>query len=272
MNVNLLGKWNGQYRYISTRLPLAMRESATNFILSISEFDGENFKGTVTEDSVTGGMNGMGMIQGIWKNGSLKFVKKMPFKTVYLPDGTKMEFNQQHRKLYYQGTWKTNRFEGTWKLKLGVGFLYKKFVIYPPSKGTWTMHIAPFTLEQIKDAHSKVKSGADFPGYIQSLKELGVTAYDAFVADGHTHYFGIDQFELQSTALHAPITIAQEVQFELFQKGLLAHQQGETDYPTFIQMCAETGISIWNMNLTNMTCTYFDQVGNPLLVEQIPSC
>ena len=31
-----------------------------------------------------------------------------------------------------------------------------------------------FTLEQIKLAHSKVKSGADFPAYIKELKALGV--------------------------------------------------------------------------------------------------
>lgn len=31
-----------------------------------------------------------------------------------------------------------------------------------------------FTIEQIKEAHSKVKSGADFPNYIQDLIILGV--------------------------------------------------------------------------------------------------
>jgi hypothetical protein len=32
-----------------------------------------------------------------------------------------------------------------------------------------------FAVEQIKTAHSKVKSGADFPAYIQDIKKLGVT-------------------------------------------------------------------------------------------------
>ncbi|MGB4398918.1 MAG: DUF1398 family protein [Daejeonella sp.] len=35
-----------------------------------------------------------------------------------------------------------------------------------------------FTAEQIKAAHSKVKSGADFPAYIQDIKALGVTGYE----------------------------------------------------------------------------------------------
>ena len=32
-----------------------------------------------------------------------------------------------------------------------------------------------FTIQQIKDAHSKVKSGADFPKYMQDIIALGVT-------------------------------------------------------------------------------------------------
>jgi hypothetical protein len=35
-----------------------------------------------------------------------------------------------------------------------------------------------FTLEQIKKAHDKVQTGADFPIYIQELIDLGVEGYD----------------------------------------------------------------------------------------------
>jgi hypothetical protein len=34
-----------------------------------------------------------------------------------------------------------------------------------------------FTVEQIRAAHNKVKSGADFPAYIQEIKALGVSQY-----------------------------------------------------------------------------------------------
>jgi Protein of unknown function (DUF1398) len=34
-----------------------------------------------------------------------------------------------------------------------------------------------FKVEQIKAAHGKVKSGADFPSYIREIKVLGVTSY-----------------------------------------------------------------------------------------------
>jgi len=42
-----------------------------------------------------------------------------------------------------------------------------------------------FTTEQIKAAHGKIKSGADFPSYINEIRGLGVTHYEAYVTVGH---------------------------------------------------------------------------------------
>ena len=55
-----------------------------------------------------------------------------------------------------------------------------------------------FTVEQIKTAHGKVKSGADFPFYIKEIKLLGVTHYEAYVADGHIDYHGCKQLYCKS--------------------------------------------------------------------------
>ena len=52
-----------------------------------------------------------------------------------------------------------------------------------------------FTVEQIKAAHSKVKSGAEFPAYIKDIKSLGVTYYETFVTDGHTDYYGANGYK-----------------------------------------------------------------------------
>lgn len=43
-----------------------------------------------------------------------------------------------------------------------------------------------FTIENIKAEHQKVKTGADFPQYIRAIKDLGVSHYTAYVADGNT--------------------------------------------------------------------------------------
>ncbi|SEA69112.1 Protein of unknown function [Flavobacterium gillisiae] len=53
-----------------------------------------------------------------------------------------------------------------------------------------------FTLEQIKQAHDKVQSGADFSNYIQDLINLGVKGYDTIVNDGRVAYYGSDDYSV----------------------------------------------------------------------------
>ncbi|MBO9203329.1 MULTISPECIES: DUF1398 domain-containing protein [Niastella] len=127
-----------------------------------------------------------------------------------------------------------------------------------------------FTIEQIKAAHSKVKSGADFPNYIRDLKQSGVTAYETWVQDGHTDYSGANQFTLHSEPKYANLEIAATSNKDQFQQNLKAHQQGQTDYPTFCRHCAEAGIEKWIADLSAMSCTYFDKAGSVLLEEKIP--
>lgn len=127
-----------------------------------------------------------------------------------------------------------------------------------------------FTLDQIKAAHSKVKSGADFPSYIRDLKQLGVTQYVTFVKDGHTDYSGDGNFRISSPARYTDLKIAANSNPTQFKTDLKAHQQGKTDYPTFCSDCAKSGIEKWIVDLNKMTCIYFDQAGNEVLVEQVP--
>ena len=127
-----------------------------------------------------------------------------------------------------------------------------------------------FTFEQIKAAHSKVKSGADFPAYIREIKELGVSHYEAHVADGHVDYHGAEQYIIQAPGRYEPLSIAATTDIDQFKAELLAHQQGNTDYLQFINMCAATGIEKWEVRLDKMTCTYFDKAGREVLVERIP--
>lgn len=127
-----------------------------------------------------------------------------------------------------------------------------------------------FTVEQIKAAHSKVKSGADFPSYISEIRSLGVTHYEAYVCDGHTDYHGADNYTARVPEKYEPLAIADQINTEKFKSELMAHQQGKTDYLTFIKMCAETGIEKWKIRMDTMTCTYYDKAGNEILEELIP--
>ncbi|KMQ64678.1 phage envelope protein [Chryseobacterium angstadtii] len=127
-----------------------------------------------------------------------------------------------------------------------------------------------FTIEQIKAEHQKVKSGADFPQYIKAIKDLGVSKYTVAVADGNTQYFDTENETAQTGKKYEPLNISRNLNLEYFKERLKLHQQGGTDYPTFCNDCAENGVIGWKMDLNAMTCTYLDEQGNEILVEQIP--
>jgi uncharacterized protein YbcV (DUF1398 family) len=127
-----------------------------------------------------------------------------------------------------------------------------------------------FTVEQIKTAHGKVKSGADFPAYIREIKELGVMYYEAYVTDGHINYHGANDYTANVPAKYEPLVIADTSKNEEFKAELLAHQQGKTDFLMFIKMYALFGIEKWANCMDNMTCTYYDKAGNKILVEVFP--
>ena len=127
-----------------------------------------------------------------------------------------------------------------------------------------------FTIAQIKEVHSKVKSGADFPAYIQDLILLGVERYETYVTDGHTVYQGSNGFSVPSDAKYSALEVANQSDKTQFQKDLKAHQQGQTDYPTFCGSCATAGIEKWVVDMPAMTCVYYDKAGNEILAETIP--
>jgi uncharacterized protein YbcV (DUF1398 family) len=128
-----------------------------------------------------------------------------------------------------------------------------------------------FTIEAIKAAHAKVKSGVDFPGYIQDIIKLGVTAYETYVSDSHSIFFGKDNYAIKSEAKYTPLTIADKIEPASFVKDLKEHQQGKSDYLSFCQSCAKYGIEKWVVDMAKMTCSYYDKAGNEILAELIPT-
>ncbi|MBP9792855.1 MAG: DUF1398 family protein [Flavobacterium sp.] len=126
-----------------------------------------------------------------------------------------------------------------------------------------------FTLQQIKEAHSKVKSGADFPKYMQDIIALGVTSFETFVSDNHTDYFGSDTFQITSDGFLERLEIEKSSNVEQFKSDLKRHQQGQTDYMIFLKDCAKSGVAKWTVNMGKMTCSYYDINGNEMVVETI---
>lgn len=127
-----------------------------------------------------------------------------------------------------------------------------------------------FTSEQLKAAHGKVRSGADFPAYIKEIRSLGVTHYEAYVDDGHIDYHGMHAHTVTVPPKYAPIAVAGHTRRTEFEAALRAHQQGETDFATFLQHCATYGVEKWAISMDHMTCTYYNKAGDEILTEQIP--
>lgn len=126
-----------------------------------------------------------------------------------------------------------------------------------------------FELKDIKAAHTKVKTGADFAQYIHDLKELGVQKYDTYVSNGRTFYYGANDFQVKTKPNYADFNIANISDKDRFKHYLKNHQRGQTDYPTFCGHCAQTGVEKWTVDMVAMTCTYFDKNENIMLAEEI---
>jgi len=127
-----------------------------------------------------------------------------------------------------------------------------------------------FTLEEIKKAHGKVKSGMDFPDYIRDLKGLGVVRYETWVSDGHTGYYSENGGTVISEEKYDFLEVERVSNVEEFRRGLREHQDGKSDYEGFCRMCAENGVEKWVVSMGEMMCRYFDVNGGMMVEEGIP--
>jgi len=127
-----------------------------------------------------------------------------------------------------------------------------------------------FTVQQIKDAHAKVKSGADFPRYIQELKHLGLTRYEFLLSTGDTVYYGENGFSVQSGARYETRAIKYPASASELRGYIAAHQRGESDFHTICVQAAAAGVEKWVIDFEKMTCTYYDLDKNEMVVEPIP--
>ncbi|MGO4904233.1 DUF1398 domain-containing protein [Flavobacterium sp. W20_MBD1_R3] len=127
-----------------------------------------------------------------------------------------------------------------------------------------------FTLAQIKQAYDKVQTEIDFKNYIQELIELGIKGYDTHVTDGRVVYYGDTNHEVSTDKKYDELLIATNANKERFIEYLVLHESGQTDYYTFCQQAAQSGIARSRINITEMTCTYLTHSGDAIVIEKIP--
>lgn len=127
-----------------------------------------------------------------------------------------------------------------------------------------------FTINELKTAHSKVKSGADYPAYVQEIIKMGVTNYETYVEDGNTIYFGANTYRVESGPKYGKLVVSAKSDQKAFKRDLKTHQEGKTNFSRFCLDAAHSGVDKWVVNMAAMTCTYFDKNGQILVVESIP--
>jgi uncharacterized protein YbcV (DUF1398 family) len=127
-----------------------------------------------------------------------------------------------------------------------------------------------FKIDQIKSAHSKVKSGADYPAYVQELIKIGVIGYETYVSDGNTTYFGANHYRIESGPKYDALVVSENSDTAAFKRDLKAHQEGKTNFPRFCLDAARSGVEKWVVSMDVMTCTYLDKNGQILVTESIP--
>jgi len=127
-----------------------------------------------------------------------------------------------------------------------------------------------FTQQQILNALSKVRTGADYPRLVQELKLLGIVKYDHFVSDGSNVYFGADNYRVTIEHDQPKIPVNKDSSKEKLKQALNIHQAGQTDYPTFCIQAGEAGVEKWECDLETMSVSYVDEKGKVLVLESIP--
>ena len=139
-----IGHWTGQYKFDKEVHQKMTGFDSTNFKIEITSVENNIFFGRVQDDLTIGGTEGIGEIQGKVSGDAVKFVKQMPIMTLMVgKEGTRKTLHKKHRKIYYSGTFSSDRksITGQWKFKFG--FIWVGFIPIPitPTKGTWTMKL-----------------------------------------------------------------------------------------------------------------------------------
>ncbi|MFT5602151.1 MAG: hypothetical protein ACI9N1_002403 [Flavobacteriales bacterium] len=134
------GKWEGTYWYLG-KLSKSLLDGRVGFEMTIYESKEVEFIGEISDKIEEGGTRGIGSVVGTVQKNKIEFVKQMPFKSVVMADGTRIEEKKKHRPIYYSGIIDefNGSIEGTWKFKKGIGFVNGRLALYGGTKGKWEM-------------------------------------------------------------------------------------------------------------------------------------
>jgi uncharacterized protein YbcV (DUF1398 family) len=126
-----------------------------------------------------------------------------------------------------------------------------------------------FTLEQVTDIHDRLGNKSTLGDYLRALRDIGVEAYDSYMADGHSEYSGADGQILVGPAFHETFAIAETCDREEFLRYMQQVEKGGVGYAEMSKALADNGVEKWTFDTDKLTITYLDKAGNVLLREKV---
>ncbi len=116
----------------------------------------------------------------------------------------------------------------------------------------------------------KTVSGGEFGKLIAGLEKIGITRFITCASTAKTMYFNQENQSVHDVEDYFNWPVG-KLNRDQFIKDLKDHQVGKTDFPTWIELTAASGIASWEVNLLEGTCVYRDAANNDVYTEEFPS-
>jgi uncharacterized protein YbcV (DUF1398 family) len=126
-----------------------------------------------------------------------------------------------------------------------------------------------FTLEQINAIHDSLGSAKTLALYVQELSKIGVKHADSYLTDGHSEFFGTDNYTVRSPAVHDVLSISDTTDRNGLMRYLALHDSGKIGYIEMSKGLAESGIEKWVIDTSELTMTFYNKAGDELRVDHI---
>lgn len=122
---------------------------------------------------------------------------------------------------------------------------------------------------KIADINNKKKeSNGDFKILVNNLKSMGIKSFKTFASNGNSIYLTNNNESLYDDSNLFDFNIG-KLNKDNFLSELIKHQNGKTDFPTWLKETANSGIYYWVVDINEMVCSYFDLNDNIIYTEII---
>lgn len=114
----------------------------------------------------------------------------------------------------------------------------------------------------------KLETQGNFKELIERYLQYGIVKFQTCASTAKTMYFNQAGDNVYDHEDFFNYQIGQ-LNVDKFQSDLLQHQQGITDFATWLGLTADSGIAYWIVDLSAKTCVYYDCDNNPIHTELI---